>query len=645
MIEIAGPENNQEYTAAQRLKELLLEWDPTLRTGQDRRATIVVRAKCPGGLPAEIDLLLILATHSGGTFPAVDAPGSPADFRFLCLTIEQKSHSYPNVAFRGSSALVRYDGEWQDVSEQVNAQMQALKRYLRAMHLAPDIFVASCGWLTNVPQGEMPSGTLTLGADASFEDFLRVAVLGGWHPSKRTRPDKHANIASDWTDAELLRDHFAVARRVSRMDRNKVEAYNQQWLEGQKYVAEVGKRLLILRGAPGTGKTTALLRISQDLIRERGARVLFLTYNLALAADIRRHLTLQPERWHAADHGSLGVDTTDHFFRELARLGQIDVSGTADVSYEENYQRILTELSILTGDSKCAEQVRTACAPVDVVLVDEGQDWKEGERRVLFNVFGHDSVVVAEGVLQHVFSAKPLDWRGNLPLSAYKVFQLKKVRRQLTGLYQFVDAFVRAAGISGNLTEPSRELAGGRVIIAVGPYDNARLLHDELTSELRHGGGELLDMLVLVPPATNVTDADGKSHSQMAQRLREWGGQVWDGTRQDVRREPPKSLAEVRVVNYQSARGLEAWTVVACDLDEQYRFLYKRALQDGFSGDLIQSAEDAARDHAFRQLLIPLTRPAHTMCITLRSPDGPVGQALKAAHASVGEIAEWRDLR
>src|SRR5205085_8280587 len=76
------------------------------------------------------------------------------------------------------------------------------------------------------------------------------------------------------------------------LDRQRMERINQQTADLTPIANEVGHKLVILRGRGGTGKTMRLLQLADRLAEEQGARVLILTYNRALVADIRRLLTI-----------------------------------------------------------------------------------------------------------------------------------------------------------------------------------------------------------------------------------------------------------------------------------------------------------------------------------------------------------------
>ena len=52
--------------------------------------------------------------------------------------------------------------------------------------------------------------------------------------------------------------------------------------------------------------------------------------------------------------------------------------------------------------------------------------------------------------------------------------------------------------------------------------------------------------------------------------LTNWGYSVWDGVDPDTRHSFPKNIEQLRVVQYESCRGLEGWTVVNLSFDEFY---------------------------------------------------------------------------
>jgi hypothetical protein len=68
-------------------------------------------------------------------------------------------------------------------------------------------------------------------------------------------------------------------------------------------------------------------------------------------------------------------------------------------------------------------------------------------------------------------------------------------------------------------------------------------------------------------------DESGESVvSVPARLLRAWGFEVWDGASADVRNSYPVSPQELRVVQYESCRGLEGWITFLWGLDEFFEY-------------------------------------------------------------------------
>jgi superfamily II DNA or RNA helicase len=77
----------------------------------------------------------------------------------------------------------------------------------------------------------------------------------------------------------------------------------------------LGQQLLVFRGRGGSGKTIRLLRLAKDLY-DNGKRVLLLTFNKALVADIRRLLVLLGINNQGFDRG-IHISTAHKYFIQM----------------------------------------------------------------------------------------------------------------------------------------------------------------------------------------------------------------------------------------------------------------------------------------------------------------------------------------
>jgi hypothetical protein len=132
------------------------------------------------------------------------------------------------------------------------------------------------------------------------------------------------------------------------------------------------------------------------------------------------------------------------------------------------------------------------------------------------------------------------------------------------------------------------------------------------------------------------------SSSLAADALLAHGYQVWDGAIQDIRQDFPRSPEQFRIVQYDSCRGLEGWTVFALRFDDFWAFKIAEGLRRGTaSGDLFVTAEEVARQHAGRWAMIPMTRAMDTLVINVSPANTPVHAVLRDIAERHRDFVEW----
>lgn len=302
--------------------------------------------------------------------------------------------------------------------------------------------------------------------------------------------------------------------------------------------------------------------------------MLLLTYNKALMADLRRLLALvgvsDPE-----DARSVQVQSVHSFlgsvFRGLSLLAPGD-------DLIDHYSRLKGEaLELLragalgTADIEKLFRERPESFGWDYLLIDEGQDWPEDERDLLRALYPASRFAVADGMDQFVRAEQPCDWRAGLSRSAVRVVSLSRCLRLKAVLARFANTLAAELGLAGWQVEENPEASGGRVVVTERGYFSERTLHDRLMAANVADGNQPVDTLVCVPPA-GVIRENGQVRSTAGGLLEHWGHAVWDGVSTEVRDSYAHSVAQVRVVQYDSCRGLEGWAVVLLGLDELYRY-------------------------------------------------------------------------
>lgn len=656
MLRLIGEEDTREHTAALALRELLVRRWPEVITGTEHDVRIITIAKCHGQPVRDLDILLVASFGEGLTFKPYLPIRHPPDrwtivpsiqVRSLCLVIEVKDHALEDIDIRGTTVYVPYGGIWKNASKQSEDQLYALKGYIESQGLrAPRI--TNLLWLRNVPNDQLPRRPHPiLASPLTWETVLNVvaqlspprSVEGAWVLGS-------VDGAEDRRMAKRVGDLFTKELVPTRLDRQRMERIVRRSAALVPVRASLDQTLVILRGRSGTGKTMHLLQLANQLAEEQDARVLILTYNKALVADIRRLLTILGIGDDIVGR-SVQIQTAHSFFYDVLR--GLEVMEREETDFLPKYDRLKNEAldylrsgAIQRADiEKLVGQGYEAFA-WDYVFVDEAQDWPVDERDLLLQLYQPGRVVVADGMEQLVRGAVRADWRAGVPRRASQVVALKVCLRMKAGLARFASAVARNLGLLSTEWEPNEEVPGGRVIVLDGSYFANRALHDQLLRGNAQNGNEPIDMLFCVPPGL-VGHGSGQARSLAAAMIEQWGQRAWDGAAADVRESYPTAVDQVRIVQYDSCRGLEGWTTVNLGLDDFYS--YKLATYSGppvplAPGDLGKDV-DSARLHAARWTMIPLTRAMDTLVIQISQLYSPVRAALQAASTECGEYVEW----
>jgi hypothetical protein len=203
----------------------------------------------------------------------------------------------------------------------------------------------------------------------------------------------------------------------------------------------------------------------------------------------------------------------------------------------------------------------------------------------------------------------------------------------LRNVATFVNCFARVLGFDTWRIEPQESLPGGRVIITSGDAISPEVLR-AIVSAAAQQRADPVDCLICVPPKSGGVDVC----PQLFAAADSAGLAIWDGTIPANRGSVPGDDA-LRVVRYESSRGLEGWITVALDLDD---FAANKMKHPNLKPNDPPVEADVV---AARWLLIPLTRAVHTLVITVRDPQSLVALRLREAadDRSVSGMVEWVD--
>ncbi len=630
MLELIGEKGSSEYDAALYLAEAIKKlWPGVEKTPPDQDyIKIAANVKISGYKRTDFDVIACGLFHQGRSFipvkvvhdnKAVRIGRRSIMVRNFIVAIEVKDHGENSVRISGDSVSVFYSSGassgWSNATDQNIEQVHSLRHYLDDLG-TDNMFVHRCLIMQGLGSINI-GGALPAGYDgAGF--FTSVAQV-----SKVFKSTNGYRLSSGLDkDASLVLGAGIFKKIVpTNLDRRRMDMILEGTHQSEVLYSALGKQMVRLRGHGGTGKTIMCLQAAWKLYEETGARSLVLTYNHALAADIRRLLALlnvpsDPEL------GGIKVDTVMSFMYSWFRRLQL-LEDDEDLSFD-NYGmhcKSATDMlkeGALTGDDVEAIQVEDPYRyDFNCIVVDEAQDWPQEEANLLKTLYDCKKICLADGIDQ-LIRGKATNWDEGVPGEMRKIIPLQKCLRMKRSLSVFVNKVAEAGRVNWNI-EPNNSAGGGTIKILLRPYQEYEDLHQELVSSAKAMGNAELDFLFCVPPSS-VNNLGSNRESDISVFLKGLGAEVWDGVNPVTRRNFPRGKNEFRIVQYESCRGLEGWTVVLNKPDAYWELCKNDRVKAGLSDAeklALEDIEELARGSAWRKTLISLTRPLDTLVISL----------------------------
>ena len=208
-------------------------------------------------------------------------------------------------------------------------------------------------------------------------------------------------------------------------------------------------------------------------------------------------------------------------------------------------------------------------------------------------------------------------------------------------LTHFVNDFAKALDLPDWDLEPNLDANGGRVLIVEGDLASQADIYEQVCADAASLGNYPVDLLACVPPSM-VRRIGNETFSLPGQSIREYGGKVWDASAIDVREHFPTDRDALRIVQYDSCRGLEGWTVINYAFDEFREYKYQQWLSSpqDLSG-LFDTAEELASAFASRWVMIPLTRAMDTLVINISAQPSLIREALTKVQRQRADFVDW----
>lgn len=630
MIEVIGHPGSSEYEAAISISEALVKLWPGIDTSSPKKDHVLISAgvKISGYPVSDIDVVVAATFNPGRNFIPTrllkDRQGKkhvkkPVLVSNLVAAIEVKDHSQRSVQILGDAVQVYYSRGastgWHCATEQNDKQLHSLRYYFRDKSVVgPRVYRTLL--MRGLSHIDIPG---VLPRSFTGEQFLTaIASLSKVDSSA----DGLRFSSGDQQDiARILELPIFRAIVPSGLDRKRMDLILKETPQTQALVDLLGLKMIRLRGQGGTGKTVMLLQAAWRKFSEKGERTLILTYNRALAADIRRLLTLLGVPSNP-DDGGVAVNTVMSFmyswFRRLQLLDEDEES-----SYDDYPSHCAAATELLQGGAISESDIQSVLKSFpekfdfDYVVVDESQDWPQAEADLLKALYTPVRIAIGDGVDQLVRGART-DWDSGVDEACREVISLGIMLRMKANLSGFVRSVSAEVGLPWN-PQPSEKSGGGHLFLVSGPASSQLDLLQELTLSAKSLGNAEIDFLFCVPP--DAVSSDGTSRkSDVAVALNESGFQVWDGVDPQLRKDYPVNKKQYRVVQYDSCRGLEGWTVVLDRLDEVWTYYRDQRFSQGLSDSEVESfldLDNVARAYAWQRSLIALCRPIDTLVITL----------------------------
>jgi hypothetical protein len=574
---------------------------------------------CPAARNKDLDLVVWFDTPSlefevvtgiqGNSFPkkrllrVVDA----------LLILEIKQHNtYNTIRIQNHQLELSYNSDgFHNATEQSNGQKYALINFLKGkIGHAP--FVVNLIWLHNADSKEhYEEHTVSniFWGSMELKKLFEVTVKNNPPVEVGTtayyRSSNNDDIKSRTTEYfEILAKNSAMG--IGRISREKVNSFISKAIakNEEQYFNDIGKKLTIIKGNPGTGKTIHLIHLANNLEKKSDFSCLILTFNKALQQDIKRLM-----KYSGLDNADkIGILTWDSFTFKC--LKEYEEPTTMDFA---EWTKKLNKLVEDLGEPK--EFFKTANA-YDCVLIDEGQDWNAIQKNIIFKLFGHKYTIVSIGKNQVIHTEYEQKWNENISKDERQQYTLSVSHRNKANIVDFLESFGDTLGYQEWGFIKNQKLIGGRVLIT---SDYSFNIHSKLVKDLLENENCFYDMMLLGGTTTQLD----KIESLMAN----FGFKGFVASREG-NREHEFPVDQFRIISYQACRGLEGWTVVCFEFD----VFIEETLPSASITNLAETIKN--------MMFIILTRAIDSLVITLKDKKSDISKQIIEISKTLEGITE-----
>jgi len=565
-------------------------------------------------------------------------------FNSSLFILELKKHNTTeSISIRNGNLFVKQTDGLKDASDQSFNQVHPLKNFLAEKLIisggeVPRItnLIWLYKWGDNKPEGYEDVENLILGKinfDGLLEQLCRLNA-----PVEYSNNPGNYNYGSINESIRLKMSNFLEDRRkekaigIGLISRNKLNNIIRKDIdvEHSSYFKNVGEKLIILKGKPGTGKTIHLANLAYHA-KELEYTPLILTFNRALSQDIDRLME------YSGFGGLIQINTLHQFFLKILKnIGLVD-EVTSEIFENNNYVDLLADLMELIKGTKSEPEIRKELGiDFDLIFVDEAQDCDEIERDLIFKIFGITNCVISIGNRQIVRKKKSeIRWALGTTKDERQVVNLKISHRNKKDLTDWHNTFsnYHYKQRPWELKE-NRNLHGGKLIL-LKTNEYSKALHIQLDKNLIKNENSKYDLMFLTPnKTTNINYS-----SEICEKLDSWNFNNFNNNLEENKNKKFPIDAH-RILNYQSCRGLEAWTIVLWNLDVMIQ-----NIKSNYVKDFPDSVENEITEHVNNWLLMIFTRAIDTLVMTFNSYESEEYKMILSLTKSddFGHMAEIRD--
>jgi len=615
---------------------------PSLKT--ERELDLVIWMEFPRYKPNIKTAYKIIDSATGSTETKLFKSKKDIWFHSSLFILELKKHNTcDSVSIKNGELFTKQKDGMSNASNQSFEQVHPLKDFLaeKLSIVKKEIpRITNLIWLYKwgdiKPDGYEDVNNLILG-DLNFDSLLEQLC-------RLNKPVEYTNNIGDYHYGRLKKDvlvkmnNFLDGRRkekangIGKISRDKLNNIIRQDIdvEHSSYFKNVGEQLIILKGKPGTGKTIHLINLAYHS-KDSEFTPIILTFNRALSQDIDRLME------YSGFGGIIQINTLHQFFIQILKNNNLIDKIDTEIFKNKIYLDLLVQLMELIKDIPTGLEVRDELnINFDLVFIDEAQDCDEIERDLIYKIFGVKNCIISIGNRQIVRKKKSeIRWALGTSKNERSVVNLKISHRNKKDITDWCNSFssshysVKPWGLKEN-----RNLNGGKLILLKSSYYN-KALHIQLDSKLIENENSKYDLMFLTPNKTSSIDYS----SEISNKLDGWNFKNCNNNIEENRNKKFPIDAH-RILNYQSCRGLEAWTLVIWNLD-----LIIQNIKVNYVNDFPGITEEEVTENVNNWLLMIFTRAIDTLVITFNNYESEEYKMIENLTKSddFGHMAEIRD--